>query len=422
VTNRLGRRAAPVEAIIEDAEGAVWLGPRLRIDPERWTAREFGPADGAEFQNFFIASRSRMGDGRLLFGSPEGLLVVRPRDLRDWTFAPRVAATSLQVDGAPRPISSALTLASSERGFRLDFASLDFTAPQRNLYRYRLEGYDLAWISADATQRSLTYTNLSPGNYTLRVQSTNRARVWSPHELRIPVTVLPAFYETGWFRASCVALAVAMAYAAYRLRIRRLSLRALELQRQVDERTAELRTAYARIEEASLTDPLTGLRNRRFLEREIGADLELASRGHGDLIVLLCDLDHFKSVNDTYGHAAGDAVLAATAETLRKALRVSDYAVRWGGEELLAVARFIDRREASKIAEKVRAAIAEQEIVLDDGTQLGCTCSIGVAAWPSGNLSWEQVIHLADEALYEAKQSGRNRVCAAAADEAPAIR
>ncbi len=406
----------PVESLIEDAEGQVWLGPRLRIDPRSWTAREFGAADGCAFRNFFIASRARTSDGTLLFGSPEGLLAVNPAELRAWSFAPPVVATALQVDGTTRAVPRALVLAAKEKGFRVDFAALDFTAPQRTVYSYRLEGYDDEWVRADASRRSLTYTNLAPGRYVLRVRGTNRAGAWSAHELRLPVTVLPAFYETLWFRILSAAIAVALAYALYRLRVRQLDRRAAALERVVAERTADLAAANARIEEASLTDPLTGLRNRRFLENVIGSDLALASRGQGDLVVMLCDLDHFKSVNDEYGHDAGDAVLVAVAETLRASLRSSDYAIRWGGEEMLAVVRFVDRRDAGEIAEKVRAAVAARDVTLPDGRVINRTCSIGVAVFPSGNLTWPEVLRAADEALYEAKRTGRNRVCCAISD------
>ncbi len=414
ISDRIGRPPAPAESLIEDDEGQIWIGPRLRVDPVTWRARELGSADGCEFRTFFIASRSKTRDGSLLFGAPEGLLVVQPRAIGDWTYAPPVVATSLRVDGRERALPGALELASGDRGFRLDFAALDFTSPERNAYRYRLEGYDRDWIATDATRQSLTYTNLRPGKYTLRVQGTNRAGLWSARELRLPVTVHPAFYETGWFRALCVAAALALAYGIYRLRVRQLQARGRQLERLVSERTAELERAYERIEEASVTDPLTGLRNRRFLEQTIGADVELAIRNGQDLLFLLVDLDHFKSVNDTWGHAAGDAVLVQTAGVLRAAFRVSDTIVRWGGEEFLVVARFIDRREGAGLAEKLRAAIEAHPFEIPDGSVLHRTCSIGVAAFPSG-VTWEQTVAHADAALYEAKRSGRNRYVESAA-------
>ena len=417
VAAKMGGPPAPVESLIEDAQGKIWLGPRLRVDPRTWRWRELGPADGCDFRSFFIASRSRTADGTLLFGSPEGLLMVRPDRIAPWTFAPPVVATALRVDGVERPGAARLgrlTLAPRERGFRLDFAALDFTAPQKNAYRYRLEGFDPRWSPADASQRSLAYTSLPPGAYTLRVQGTNRAGRLSPHEIRMPIQVLPAFYQTAWFQALSALLILAFAYAGYRLRVRRLEARGRELEQVVRERTLELQEAYARIEEASLTDPLTRLRNRRFLEQSIAADLELAARGQGDLVFLLLDLDHFKSVNDTYGHAAGDAVLVQMSEVLRSVFRSSDHVVRWGGEEFLVVVRFTDRREAPDLAEKIRAAVAAHGFRLDDGTVLERTCSIGFASWPflqerPHTVGWEEIVDLADLGLYAAKRSGRNR-------------
>jgi diguanylate cyclase (GGDEF)-like protein len=429
VAARLGRPPAPVEALIEDAQGRVWLGPRLRVDPRTWKWREFGPADGAAFRTFFIASRSRTADGALLFGSPEGLLIVRPREIAPWTYQPPVVATGLRVDGVERPGAARLgklILSPRDRGFRLDFAALDFSAPQKNAYRYRLEGYDAGWIPADAAQRSLAYTSLPPGDYTLRVQGTNRMGRLSAREIHLPVTVLPAFYHTLAFRALLAVLVLALAYGGYRLRVRRLEARGRQLEEMVTERTLalaergrELERAYARIEEASLTDPLTRLRNRRFLEQGLAADLERAARRHADgageadLVFLLLDLDHFKSVNDTYGHAAGDAVLIQTAEVLRSVFRASDHVVRWGGEEFLVVARFVDRKEAPGFAEKARVAIAAHRFQLEDGKILERTCSIGFAAYPflparPRAIGWEEIVALADLGLYAAKRSGRN--------------
>jgi diguanylate cyclase (GGDEF)-like protein len=435
VAERIGRPPGPVESLIEDAQGWVWLGPRLRVDPKSWKSQELGPADGCDFRSFFIASRSRTAGGELLFGSPEGLLLVRPEQIATWTYAPPVVVTSLHVDGVERRGAAQLqriVLAPAERGFRLDIAALDYTSPQKNAYRYRLEGFDPGWSTADAAHRTLTYTNLPPGSYTLRIQGSNRSGLWSAREVRLPVTVLPAFYQTAWFRALIVLLALALAYGGYRLRVRRLQARSRELEGLVRERTQELEAAYARIEEASLTDPLTQLRNRRALEQAIATDTELALRRHedgaagggADLVFLLLDLDHFKSVNDTHGHAAGDAVLVQTAALLRAAFRASDHVVRWGGEEFLVVARFIDRRDAPELAEKVRTAVAAHGFRLADGTTLRRTCSVGFAAYPFSPLhpravSWEDVVDVADLGLYAAKRGGRNAWVGIEAGDAP---
>ena len=185
------------------------------------------------------------------------------------------------------------------------------------------------------------------------------------------------------------------------------------------ERVQEARRA---LEEASLTDPLTGLRNRRFLTQTIDADVAAALRraedarpggSPADLVFFLVDIDHFKSVNDQYGHAAGDAVLRQMKPRLLNVFRDADHVLRWGGEEFLVVARQTDRATASELAERLRRSIADTPFVLDDGRLLQKTCSVGVAAFPfllgePHALTWEDAVELADIALYAAKKSGRN--------------
>ena len=179
-------------------------------------------------------------------------------------------------------------------------------------------------------------------------------------------------------------------------------------------------------EELSLTDPLTGLRNRRFLDQVIGMDVATSLRHHrdaaivglpatdADLVFLLLDIDHFKAVNDEFGHGVGDHVLSEIANVLRKIGRESDVVLRWGGEEFLIVARFTDRRLANATAERVRQAIEAHPLRLPNGGTVSVTCSIGFAAFPfeparCEAMSWEQVLTLADLATYDAKRNGRNR-------------
>ncbi|WP_028447941.1 sensor domain-containing diguanylate cyclase [Chitinimonas koreensis] len=195
---------------------------------------------------------------------------------------------------------------------------------------------------------------------------------------------------------------------------------ALEL--RVAQRTRELELANLALEEASLTDPLTGLRNRRFLLRYLDADVALSVRRHedratrlvdADLLFFLVDIDHFKAVNDHWGHAAGDQVLVQLCERLRLVVREADYLVRWGGEEFLVVARESNRDKAAVLAERIRLAVAERAFKLEDGTSLAMSCSIGFACFPfaptrPAQASWPQVVDLADQALYLAKHGGRN--------------
>ncbi|MES2073543.1 MAG: AAA family ATPase [Pseudomonadota bacterium] len=207
-----------------------------------------------------------------------------------------------------------------------------------------------------------------------------------------------------------------------------------QLEQTIRERTAEvvrqnleLERAYKALEDVSLTDQLTGLRNRRFLQQQLDVDIAITARryeewlGNGsdlqpedmDLIFYMVDLDHFKAVNDQYGHAAGDRVLAQIRGRLEQVFRESDFLTRWGGEEFLVVARSTSRSDAATIAERIRHAICDREFELADNIKLARTCSVGFACYPflpasPRLLSWSQVVELADQALYAAKRCGRD--------------
>jgi two-component system, sensor histidine kinase ChiS len=214
------------------------------------------------------------------------------------------------------------------------------------------------------------------------------------------------------------------------------------LDKKVAERTQELNKtneglrlaqqrlhdAYIKIEEASLTDHLTGLHNRRFLTKSIVSDIALVDRSYQnglqtnpipaaipdqDVVFVMLDVDFFKEVNDAFGHAAGDKVLEQLSRLLEKNLRDSDYLIRWGGEEFLIVLRFCSRQEVIDMIERIRKSVADHIFDLGNNRQIQKTCSIGFAAYPFYfhapiALTWEQVVDTADRALYIAKRSGRN--------------
>jgi len=165
------------------------------------------------------------------------------------------------------------------------------------------------------------------------------------------------------------------------------------------------------------TDALTGLANRRSIDERGRIELKMARRTRTPVSVLLCDLDHFKSINDRYGHEVGDAALVGTAEVLRNALRESDALGRWGGEEFIAVLPATAERGAVEVAERMRQSIAAKRF---PGLESGATISVGVAS--SGDftdplLEWDLLLKEADQRLYRAKRDGRNRVMAQAADD-----
>lgn len=436
-----GLPATTVNALLPDAQGRLWASTDdglALIDTATLTARALRRADGVVFPTYWTGSAARTPEGELLFGGAGGLTIVRPERLGRWDYEPPVVVTELQVGGRsmPAPVdppgAHPLLVPAEANSLAVEFAAIDFSAPGRNRYAYRLEGYDADWVETDPSRRLAAYTNLPPGGYRLLLRGSNRDGAWSEKVVALPVRVQAAWHQTLWFQLAAALAGVLLLVSVVQVRTRWLRARQAELERKVSERTAELEALHealkeksAVLERTSITDPLTGLHNRRFLTEHIDSDIAASlrraqeARAAGatpvdtDSVFFLVDVDHFKRVNDLHGHATGDAVLVQFGLRLRAVMRESDDLVRWGGEEFLAIARDTDRARAEELAERMRAAIADQPFMTDNGRLLTVTCSIGFACLPflprrPHALGWQDVVRLADLALYAAKRSGRD--------------
>jgi len=254
--------------------------------------------------------------------------------------------------------------------------------------------------------------------------------VWNRDGASFDLRVRPHFYETTPFLAIAALMLIAAVGAGHRVRTRQLRRRQSQLVAAVEDRTRSLSELAAEMKELSLRDPLTGLRNRRYLFETIQpviqdlAQLRAAAaegqpfrRGmeHGSSLgVLMLDVDHFKEVNDRHGHESGDLVLRGIADVLTGCIRPRDLAVRWGGEEFLLVLVNTDSAYLPAVAKRVLQRLANADLTTIDGTTIRRTCSIGVASYPfypdlDRDLSMEQLIAVADLGLYLAKHEGRDR-------------
>lgn len=165
------------------------------------------------------------------------------------------------------------------------------------------------------------------------------------------------------------------------------------------------------LENLSITDALTGIANRRHFEWRLSEEVERARRYKYPLSALLLDLDHFKQVNDNYGHQIGDIVLQQVAQRLKNSLRRTDFLARYGGEEFVVLAPQTPAERAIILGERLRQVIAESPITVADDLQIRITLSVGIAVFPDHAQNESELIGAADAALYKAKQMGRNRVC-----------
>jgi diguanylate cyclase (GGDEF)-like protein len=188
-------------------------------------------------------------------------------------------------------------------------------------------------------------------------------------------------------------------------------LHAERLQAFADQAAIALQNArlYASVQQMAMTDSLTGLYNRRALLDAGQREFEICMRLGHPLTAIMIDVDHFKEVNDTFGHPVGDQVLRALVKYLREAVRAIDIIGRYGGDEFLIFLLENDLHAAGRVAERIRRSIARALLLTDSGT-ISITISLGVAAIHPQTLNLASLIENADKALYAAKHSGRNRV------------
>lgn len=408
-----------VDSLATDGAGTIWAGTDdglARIDPLTLAVRAVRQADGSALIDYFAGAGTSNSAGEALFGAKGGLTVVRPGVLPPWWLRPPVVVTDLRIGGVAVPIArfngtarpAPIILTPETNSLAVEFAALDFTAPERNRYAYRLDGFDAHWIETDASRRLAIYTNLPPGDYTLHLRGSNRAGLWAERDLALPVRVLPAWYQRLWFKLAGAALLLLAIGAIVSWRTAYLRRRQGDLEKQIAERTADLRAANERLGQLARTDPLTGCASRRHFMEQARDMIALAGRHRTPLSLTIFDLDDFKQVNDSHGHPGGDAVLAMTGLIIAREVRSTDLVGRIGGEEFALLMPHTGIAEARSLADRLREAIGANAIDVD-GASVHITASMGVAELQAGE-DFDSLYARADAALYVAKETGRNRV------------
>ena len=226
-----------------------------------------------------------------------------------------------------------------------------------------------------------------------------------PTPMDLEIQVHPLIGRRGGYRGTLITLRDITHIKAVEGELRRINT-VLTLQL---EQIAQLQQS---LQEQVIRDPLTGLFNRRYLDESLPKDLARASRDEGQVSLLMIDIDFFKQINDTYGHASGDLVLKDLAMLLDQSMRQGDTVCRFGGEEFLAVMVDTPLPAAVRRAEQMRIMVAVKPISIQTAA-VNVTISVGVATYPQHGEQVQELIHLADLAMYQAKSQGRNQVCVA---------
>ena len=427
-----GLRGQGIQGIVVSGQDFLYLSTtsgvvRMQLqgpDSDPGDVLAFTPSDGLPSSASSAAKATFLDhDGRIWVGTAKGVAVLDPKAEQHPPTPPKPLVERVVVQDRVVDHEAPIKL-----GFRDSRLSVSFSLPV--FHRHEAAQYRTQLLGLEAEPRPWTsrpeveYTTLPPREYVLRIWARDGMGHLAP-TLDLPVSVVPPPWLSWWAILLEIALLGGLAYLVLYRRHRILEHRTRELERVVGDRTRELADANEALRTQSLTDPLTGIFNRRALDETMG---EIVSRYHRrqlavpigpgdhnrDIGFLVLDLDLFKSVNDAYGHRAGDKVLQQAAEILRQTMRDTDRIVRWGGEEFVVVAVDTNTDEIPVLAERLRAAVAAAEFQVEGHPHLHLTVSIGFASMPlffedPGRMAWEQVINLADQCLYLAKQGGRNR-------------
>ncbi len=441
-----------IYAIEEDDHGYIWLSTNQglsRFNPKTESFKNYDVGDGLQNNEFNAGASFKSISGELFFGGINGFNRFVPEQVKDDKKSPVVIITDMFLSNKSVPIvqvgseqikdftlpqaihlTDAITLNYYDNIVAFEFSALHFINPKKNQYAYKLEGFDENWIITDYKNRRATYTNIPDGNYLLRIKASNADGYWNEEGTSLKITMLPPLWKTWWAYTFYGLMLLSLLWFFVRVQRNKVLFEReinKQLENKVIERTLNLQKANEKLEELSLTDQLTGLKNRRFLLNNLQIDIDLVLRNYrnfklnntkeinsgSDLIFFLIDLDHFKQVNDIHGHTAGDAVLIQIKGILEQVFRETDYLVRWGGEEFLVIARFTQRNNAPELAERLRQSVENHDFDIGEDKVLKKTCSIGFACYPFSTqdteaLTWSEIIDVADHCMYAAKKSSRN--------------
>ncbi|MEM9386875.1 MAG: GGDEF domain-containing protein [Pseudomonadota bacterium] len=312
-----------------------------------------------------------------------------------------------------------------DRGLQVDYIAVSPKNPEGIEYSYRLRGVDEAW-SPPTQLTNVRFASLGHGSYTFEVRARHSGDGWSKPVAR-SIVVEPPVWQTAWFRALALASLMFAVILIIQLRIRQEKAVSTTLRSLVAERTQHLEAEIAerrrseaalvkaqaksreaqrelealnvRLRDLALTDPLTDLPNRRAFEQSLAMSVAEASEA---VSVLFLDLNGFKSVNDTYGHEAGDELIRIIGKRLASWARTSDFVARLGGDEFVIIATACPPAAAREVAERVGVVIAEPVALAHVTVQVGA--SIGIACSPTHANTANELIRKADLAMYHAKR------------------
>ena len=391
-----------VYSVRADQRGRLWASSdqgAVIYDGKNWI--RFDVDDGLagnDTEAFAFLSES---DGSAWIGTAAGMTHIRDpeRILHPKGQVDLRIATARLGDKVLDPQHETTIPWAADAALDVRFSSHNYSRSPQTEFRYRLLGLSSQWFGSHSPELHLPA--LQGGRYELQIMAVDTPHARQSALVAMKFEVLPPWWRTGTFESCVALLIVALAALLWRFQVEKLRARRVALEKEFREREALL--------ERATRDALTGLWNRATIMDVLSRELTHAQRSNSPLALALIDVDHFKLVNDTYGHPGGDAVLRELANRLGAAIRQDDWLGRYGGEELIIILPGLAYAGAATPIERLRECVAEKPFKVGD-LNVPLTVSIGMAWCESSSDSAHELISRADAALYQAKGSGRNRV------------
>jgi diguanylate cyclase (GGDEF)-like protein len=370
-----------------------------------------------------------MLDSRYLwFSTSSGLALMDLKKPEQTSSKPGTLIETVAIDGVPLMDTHHSGFGPGVKRIDFSYAAPTFIAPEQVQYRVRLDGFDDVWQTPSTLSR-VSYTNLAPAKYVLNLEADDGFGRWSGKVTRYPFEIKPYLWQRVSFWLVLLALFAVGIVVTYRFAVNRARSREKGLEKIVTERTAEIQSYANNLEKISQEredllgvlqkqteglaklaseDALTGLANRRSLDLSYKNLFEQTRKEGRPISVAVADIDSFKSINDNFGHHAGDDVIRQVALKLKQVTRGRDLVARIGGDEFVLIFPAMSAQAAAEVCDRLCRDIASLDFGSDYGS-LKISMSIGVSDSQAA-ISLERLIADADRALYEAKNSGRNRV------------
>ncbi len=407
-------QSAAVVDMLSDSRGWLWVGTDdgvLAWNGVSW--HRFTQEDGLLWNDINDGKMTSGPDGSIWLATSGGLSrILHPERMLEIPL-PKIAIIEARIGERLVPLSGALKLPWSRQDMSFEFAAPDTINRAGLRFHYRLAGLHPSWI--ESRDQTAHFENLQPGEYSFQVFALDSVSGAHSAPIAFGFRVMPPWWRTWWFYTLCGIACCLVIGLIFRLRTRNLFAQQRRLEGMVLERTSQLEASREELHRQATHDGLTGLLNRVAVLEAFDQELARAQRDGTPVTVVLADIDHFKQINDTYGHLAGDEALRRFSAALAAGVRSYDHVGRYGGEEFLLILVGIGPGDIDLGGVRERLTMLHKSIsslrVIYNSAEFAINCSLGVVHLEAFQCGSDQKLALAaaDEALYEAKRAGRNR-------------